>query len=86
MTLDLPAETEEHLLGLVRDAMVARLAGDLEAATLVSTETAAKMLELSRKSFEALMRERKISPVVLGPRLTRWRLRDLMTLQQTTPR
>lgn len=80
MTVELTPETEERFLALLRDATVDRLAGDLESARLVSTETGAGLLEMSRKAFLTLMEERGIAPVTLGPRMTRWRLADLKTI------
>ncbi len=58
--------------------------GDLSRVRLLKTPAAAKLLAISPRVFDALTRSRGIKPVVLGPRLTRWRLSDLAKLVNPT--
>lgn len=80
MNIELPPEMEQAFLKVFQ-AEAVRVARDLSwSVRLVSTETAAGLLEVSANTFLAVMRERGIEPVRIGPRLLRWRMSDLQTL------
>jgi len=56
------------------------LSARLDEVRLVSTETAADLLEVSINTFKAVARLSLVEPVKLGPRVIRWRLEDVKKL------
>jgi predicted DNA-binding transcriptional regulator AlpA len=80
MTLTLPPEIQTALLESIRAEAIRQATDELERVRLVSSRTAATLLGVSLATFLQIMDERRIKPVHLGPRITRWRVTDLKAI------
>ena len=72
--------SREEVAALVGPELRAALADQIEGARLVSTETAANLLEVSVNTFKTVARDAGLVPVKLGPRVIRWRLAEIAKL------
>lgn len=81
LTLNLPPEE----LQLAADKAARDLLEEGLAGRLVSTKTAAALLEVSENQFLTMASAKKMKRVMVGPRMTRWKLADVNALIASFP-
>ena len=77
MKIELSREDVEAMVG---DELRRAVSTRLNEALLVSTETAAAMIDVSVNTFKGVARKAGLEPVKLAPRVIRWRMAEITKL------